>query len=414
MSFENPLFVVLVLLVCVRVLFSIILITIAMSYRNTIHSSTTISLYWGISHLLYALSGIAFLIKKEVDMILLIAQALIVALALYFKLVSLPILYFSSTSKFGSWLNSNFSRIRLIGIVIFAVLAVSSLIIMSTANLNTDNATLFFYLVNGTVSYVLNSVFLLVLLLSFYSLVENKGVKVLAFGLIFVYLVLYTLFSISYIKHVYFNTIEVQIIFNILSLFIFIFIQVLYLNHYILEKKSTSNWNINLHENHQDNKIDRITSLQLIYYEGKYKIQLGVLFENGETIISQVESPKNIKPVNYWITFALAKKHQIQLSHSDISIIKFRIVEFWNKFSKIQITQSLLFEGSRGKYHFVFSKENILIEGLSNIKDNYSINQTLLEFEHNWLDSGFISQKTKDNYKRKPDRESLIAQIIEL
>ena len=79
--------------------------------------------------------------------------------------------------------------------------------------------------------------------------------------------------------------------------------------------------------------------------------------------------PKGLKPFSYWFQFALATKLGVQLTHAEMSVIKYRMVEFWNKSMALKINQDLLFTDTRIQYALALPAKSVDIHFDKDLKD---------------------------------------------
>lgn len=94
-----------------------------------------------------------------------------------------------------------------------------------------------------------------------------------------------------------------------------------------------------------------------------------------------VNSSKLLQPFANWVLFAIAKKHNVKLSHMDLSTTKFRMVEFWNKDSDIKLTQEALFNNDRGMFDLKLDSENIHFENLKFLYSKFIIREAVIKHE---------------------------------
>jgi hypothetical protein len=85
------------------------------------------------------------------------------------------------------------------------------------------------------------------------------------------------------------------------------------------------------------------------------------------------ENPKLLQPLLYWILFSFAKKLNTTLTHQDIAIAKFRMVDYWNKESNFKLTQELLFFNESGHFEFKINQQNVIINDAAFFKSKISL-----------------------------------------
>lgn len=108
----------------------------------------------------------------------------------------------------------------------------------------------------------------------------------------------------------------------------------------------------------------------------KVKIELSNLCE--EIVI--IHNNKLLHPFLYWILFSISKKNDINLFNNDISVAKFRMIEYFNRYSKYKISQELLFYNDNGEYSFLVNSENIIIKNKDIIRSKKSFSEILIKY----------------------------------
>ncbi len=92
------------------------------------------------------------------------------------------------------------------------------------------------------------------------------------------------------------------------------------------------------------------------------------------------ENPKLLQPLLYWVLFAFAKKHQVMLTHQDVAIAKFRMVDYWNKESEYKLTQELLFFNESGYFELKIHEKNVIVHDLSFFKSKLSFKELFRKY----------------------------------
>jgi hypothetical protein len=84
------------------------------------------------------------------------------------------------------------------------------------------------------------------------------------------------------------------------------------------------------------------------------------------------QNPKLLQPLLYWLLFSYAKKVNVMLTHQDIAIAKFRMVDYWNKESNFKLNQELLFFNESGHFEFKINQQNIFLNDATFFKSKLS------------------------------------------
>lgn len=169
----------------------------------------------------------------------------------------------------------------------------------------------------------------------------------------------------------------------LLGMVFFNFISVAYFGMVNMEMKEIAS------QESEKNKLTNVSieRLNIGYDDSKrhYFISIGFKF-SGKTDIQDhiVVTSKLLLPFANWILFAIAKKHNVKLSHVDLSTTKFRMVEFWNKESDVRITQENLFNNDRGNFDFKIDAENIHLENLKFLHSKFIIREAIIKHEDNF------------------------------
>jgi hypothetical protein len=132
-------------------------------------------------------------------------------------------------------------------------------------------------------------------------------------------------------------------------------------------------------------EVQITTGLHLIWKQGIYKVGIKVLKTDGSSKWYWVEKNKLNKTLGHWLAFALAAKWQENLTHGDMNVIKFRMLETWNKSSDQILQQKHLFEGQRGAYAFLLTPAQVEVEVSKELLTNPLMKEALLDFDHIWI-----------------------------
>ena len=90
-----------------------------------------------------------------------------------------------------------------------------------------------------------------------------------------------------------------------------------------------------------------------------YMISLIVIDNYGKEFKIVHSSSKILRPFAHWLLFALAKKQNVFLFENDISVTKFRMVEYLNKKSDLKIQQDQVFTNNGGVFSLKLDAESI-------------------------------------------------------
>ena len=166
----------------------------------------------------------------------------------------------------------------------------------------------------------------------------------------------------------------------LLGMVFFNFISVAYFGMVNMEMKEIASQESEKNK-HVNVSIER---LNIGYDDSKrhYFISIGFKFSEKTEIQDHIVfTSKLLLPFANWILFALAKKHNVKLSHTDLSTTKFRMVEFWNKESDIKISQENLFNNDRGNFDLKIDSENIHLENLKFLYSKFIIREAIIKHQ---------------------------------
>jgi len=137
--------------------------------------------------------------------------------------------------------------------------------------------------------------------------------------------------------------------------------------------------------------------------EKEYFIELDLILENNiEENLKINIGPKMLQSFAYWFVFMTAKRRNILLYHSDMSISKFRMVELLNKNSNFIFTQEIIFESDNGKYSLSVDSNNIHFENYSLLITKSSIKDLFKKLSSCYVDFYFDCLK-KEKFKSKKE-----------
>ena len=121
------------------------------------------------------------------------------------------------------------------------------------------------------------------------------------------------------------------------------------------------------------------------YHEQRKQYFIKIVFASSldpsDTKEVETVSAKLLQPFANWMLFCVAKKHDVQLNHSDLSTIKFRMVEFWNKEAAIKLSQDLLFNNNKGLFDLNIDSSQVQFTQLDFLKSKFIIRDSILKHE---------------------------------
>jgi hypothetical protein len=120
------------------------------------------------------------------------------------------------------------------------------------------------------------------------------------------------------------------------------------------------------------NEMEKVYCIQLKFRE--------IGSNSNEEKVYELKSSKLLQPFANWIVFVLAKKLAIGLSHSDMSTIKFRMVELWNKDSELKLTQDMLFQNDLGNFDLKINSTNCHLLNEDFFLSKYIVRESVLRF----------------------------------
>jgi hypothetical protein len=137
------------------------------------------------------------------------------------------------------------------------------------------------------------------------------------------------------------------------------------------------------------NQVDKMYYLRLSF---------GNPIKGKEQFSEEVTSSKLLQPFVNWIVFALAKEHGVKLSHPDIALSKFRMVEFWNKKSDFPITQEQLFLNDGGFFELSAEKELVSMQDKNIFHSKFIVQESTLKYKECFTEK-YTSQNNEDLLK---------------
>jgi hypothetical protein len=160
----------------------------------------------------------------------------------------------------------------------------------------------------------------------------------------------------------------------------FILISAIYFAQHIVRVTATGTFS-----GTENESLSSLTGIQIGVHQDKKKYYLRLVFSNSitgkEQFTEEVTSNKLLQPFVNWVVFALAKEHGVKLTHPDIALGKFRMVEFWNKQSEFAITQEQLFLNDGGHFELSVDARNLSLSDKQSFRSKFIIRETLLKFK---------------------------------
>lgn len=240
----------------------------------------------------------------------------------------------------------------------------------------------------------------------FQSFVSISKIKVFNTLLAFILIASNAFFLIYFLKTFDFIVLPDSVWFRIISFSISIislFFNAYYIASYVVYSAANQR-SMAIEENGWD-EIVTIQAIHVAVISSKVALALTLVNKEGVKEKMNLEISKATKPFAYWVQFAIAKKLNIHLTHADISIIKFRMVEFWNKSMQAKIRQDLLFSNSRIQYDFQVDPSQVTIEFDATILQKNAIYQnTFIEF---YRDFQPVLQTLNVKIEHKKDEKSI-------
>lgn len=182
-----------------------------------------------------------------------------------------------------------------------------------------------------------------------------------------------------------------------ISQIFFLFFSLLSMSNLNQEKHTQttiSNFNYN-------NEFKLINTIELDFNSEKQNFILRIegVLEDDELKKIEIESNKITQPILYWYLFSLAKNRNAKLYHSDMAILKFRMVEYWNKKSSIRINQDVLFLNDNSR--FEFSAKNVVISNalLENFLTKHTVKELIKKHYLSFLDDRVVKENNLYNKK---------------
>jgi hypothetical protein len=158
-------------------------------------------------------------------------------------------------------------------------------------------------------------------------------------------------------------------------------------------------------------KVVKVISIELGFIN-KFNsfLKLKLELASSEIVEINIENNKLLHPFLYWLLFAVAKKNDILLFHPDISVAKFRMIEYFNRNSNYKISQELLFVNENGEYSFLIENDLIDIKEKDILLTKKSFLEIILKYSECFIP--IIDSNITNNLKLKVDKIKYIKENV--
>jgi hypothetical protein len=159
-------------------------------------------------------------------------------------------------------------------------------------------------------------------------------------------------------------------------------------------------------------EIGRLEGLELHWTPQSFQFHLDVWMDNGERKRLTIEKDRLTKPGAHWLAFALATVHNIDLVHGDMNVVKFRMVDWWNKSASSSMQQKILFQGNRGAYRLALPPQKIKVHIQEDVLEFDVIKEAMADFGISWLQAEPIQALGLKKADLVNNRSQWIAQLL--
>lgn len=125
----------------------------------------------------------------------------------------------------------------------------------------------------------------------------------------------------------------------------------------------------------------------------------------------EVASSKLLQPFANWVLFSLARKNEIKLSHLDLSTVKFRMVEFWNKESDVKLSQEQLFNNDRGMVDLKTAATDVSIVNHEFLKSKFIIRESIIKHVESF--DSFFETNAKESLTKDKQQELVVNRLFD-
>jgi hypothetical protein len=133
--------------------------------------------------------------------------------------------------------------------------------------------------------------------------------------------------------------------------------------YYSLKNNSSTENSFLKDQNSNSQDIAEILKIEIGYNNENKLFYLTLLFKDQfqKQFKETNENSKLLQPLLFWFLFSVAKKQNVMLTHQDVALAKYRMVDYWNKESNFKLTQELLFFNESGYFEFKINEEHITL-----------------------------------------------------
>jgi hypothetical protein len=145
----------------------------------------------------------------------------------------------------------------------------------------------------------------------------------------------------------------------------------------------------------------------------EYFVRIRFVSPDDTTISKEEEvvSTKILQPFANWVLFSLARKKEIKLSHVDLSTVKFRMVEFWNKESNTKLTQEQLFNNDRGMVDLKIALTDVIILNPDFLKSKFIIRESIIKHAESF--GSLLETEVKESLTKEKLHDLLVNRLFE-
>jgi len=152
--------------------------------------------------------------------------------------------------------------------------------------------------------------------------------------------------------------------------------------YYSLKNNSSTESNFLKDQDINSQEIAEILNIEIGYSNDNKLFYLTILFKDQyqKQFKETNENSKLLQPLLYWLLFSVAKKQNVMLTHQDVALAKYRMVDYWNKESNYKLTQELLFFNESGYFEFKLDEEDITINEKEFYKSKLSVKELFKKY----------------------------------
>ncbi len=285
----------------------------------------------------------------------------------FLKVLSIQFLPFEQPDKFVKSLKLPRVYLPIAGIF-FAFVATIVVITGFGVFLEENQIFYVFVSMDALASTLVNILWAYYFYTSLKSIVKVRSIQVFIGIVLLAHIVFYTLF---FLKMLDFLWLPESVWYRIISLVLYITQVVFIIGHLLaIHVQQSFRQESNLAITDVElSELKSIQALQVIVSNQKVALVLTIELADGSFRKEEMLLPKGLKPFSYWFQFALATKLGVQLTHAEMSVIKYRMVEFWNKSMALKINQDLLFTDTRIQYALALPAKSVDIHFDKDLKD---------------------------------------------